>query len=150
MQEKTNKKNKKKSNKHHELRSTRHAKYILHSHCIFTTKYRKKIFTKEHLEDMEKIFSSICKKFDGELIEFNGEEDHVHLLVIYPPRIAISVLVNNLKCVSSRLLRKKYPIFKEKYWGTTALWSRSYCVASVGGAPIEILKQYIENQDCPN
>jgi putative transposase len=139
-----------KSKKHYELRSTRHAKYILHAHCIFTPKYRKKIFTKEHLEDMEIIFSDICKKFDGELIELNGEKDHVHLLVVYPPRIAISVLVNSLKCVSSRLLRKKYPIFQKEYWGKSALWSRSYFVASVGGAPIEILKQYIENQDRPD
>ena len=62
-----------------------------------------------------------------------------------------SKIVNSLKGVSSRLLRKKYPIFKKEYWGdNVSLWSRSYFVASVDGAPLEILKEYIENQKTPD
>jgi len=135
----------------YQLKSTRHAKYLLHAHIIFTPKYRKKVFTKEHLELMREVFSNICKMNDSTLEEFEGESNHVHLLITYPPRIALSVLVNSLKGVSSRKLRQKFAIFQEEYWGKgVALWSRSYFVASVGGAPIEILKEYIKSQDSPD
>lgn len=135
----------------YELQSTRHAKYILHTHLIFTPKYRKKIFEKAHLELMRDVFNRVCNDFGAQLVEFNGEKDHVHLLVLYPPKVAIATLVNSLKGVSSRMLRKNFKVFKEKYWGDkVALWSRSYFAASVGGAPIEILKQYIENQQSPD
>ena len=133
-----------------ELRSTRHAKYLLHAHLVFTPKYRKKVFKKAHLALMKEVFERVCKEMGAELIEFDGEADHVHLLVLYPPRIAIAVLVNSLKGVSSRMLRKEFPEFKEAYWGKAALWSRSYFAASVGGAPINILREYIENQKTPN
>ena len=134
----------------YELKSTRHAKYLLHAHLVFTPKYRKKIFTKDHLDLMNTIFTDVCHKLDAQLIQFDGEQDHVHLLVLYPPRISIAKLVNALKGVSSRLLRKQFPLFKQSYWGKdVALWSRSYFCASVGGAPIEILKQYIEQQKTP-
>lgn len=135
----------------YELLSTRHAKYLLHAHLVFTPQYRKKIFIKEHLDFMKKIFENVCNKFDAQLIEFDGERDHVHLLILYPPRVAIATLVNSLKGVSSRMLRKNFEIFRKTYWGDdVALWSRSYFAASVGGAPIEILRQYIEQQKTPD
>ena len=135
----------------YKLKSTRHAKYLLHAHLVFTPKYRKKIFTNEHLQTMKEAFESVAKKMGFEIVEFNGESDHIHLLIEYPPRLALSKIVNSLKGVSSRLLRKKYPIFKKEYWGdNVSLWSRSYFVASVGGAPLEILKEYIENQKTPD
>lgn len=134
----------------YKLLSTRHAKYLLHSHLVFTPKYRKKIFTQAHLRLMHQVFEQVCFKFDVELIEFNGERDHVHLLVLYPPRVSVASLVNSLKGVSSRMLRKNFKIFKQAYWSDkVALWSRSYFAASVGGAPIEILRQYIEQQNAP-
>jgi putative transposase len=134
----------------YELMSTRHAKYLLHAHLVFTPKYRKKIFTKAHFELMNEVFIDVCNKFDPQLVEFDGEKDDVHLLVLCPPRVAISTLVNSLKGVSSRMLRKNFDIFKKSYWGNSvALWSRSYFAASLGGAPIEILKQYIEQQKTP-
>jgi putative transposase len=99
---------------------------------------------------MHEVFIDVCNKFGAELVEFDGEKDHVHLLVLYPPKVAISTLVNSLKGVSSRMLRKNFDIFKKSYWGDNiALWSRSYFAASVGGAPIEILRQYIEQQKTP-
>ena len=134
----------------YELLSTRHAKYLLHAHLVFTPKYRKKIFTKAHFKLMKEVFTDICEKFDSKLVEFDGERDHVHLLVLYPPRVSIASLVNSLKGVSSRMLRKQFDVFKKTYCGDQmALWSRSYFAASVGGAPIEILRQYIEQQDTP-
>ena len=135
----------------YKLKSTRHAKYLLHAHLVFTPKYRKKIFKKEHLETMKEAFENVAEKMGFEIVEFNGEADHVHLLIEYPPRLALSKIVNSLKGVSSRVLRKKYPVFKKEYWGdNVSLWSRSYFVASVGGAPIEILKEYIESQKTPD
>jgi len=134
----------------YELKSTRYAKYLLHAHIVFTPKYRKKVFAKEHLDLMKEVFENICKLNDSTLKEFDGEADHVHLLITYPPRIALSVLINSLKGVSSRKLRQEFKVFQKEYWGeNVALWSRSYFVASVGGAPIEILKEYIENQNTP-
>jgi putative transposase len=83
-------------------------------------------------------------------VEFEGEKDHVHLLVNYPPKVAISKLVNSLKGVSSRMIRKKnYPTIQRYLWGN-ALWSPSYFAGSCGGAPLSVIKQYIEQQDTPS
>ena len=116
---------------------------------VFVTKYRYGVFTREILDDLKEIFSSVCSDFEAELVEFDGEEDHVHLLVVYPPKVAISSLVNSLKGVSSRLIRKKgYPSIQKKLWGGS-LWSPSYFAGSCGGAPLSVLKQYIESQRTP-
>ena len=110
------------------------------------TKYRREVFTKEILDDLRSIVASVCADFEAELVEFDGEDDHIHLLVNYPPKVAVSVLVNSLKGVSSRMIRKKnYPSIRKKLWGG-ALWSPSYFAGSCGGAPIEIIRQYIEQQ----
>jgi len=107
----------------------------MHVHLVFVTKYRRKVFTKAILDDMRTIFESVCRDFEAELIEFDGEDDHVHLLVTCPPKVPISSLVNSLKGVSSRMLRKKnYPSIRKKLWGN-ALWSPSYFAVSCGGAP---------------
>jgi putative transposase len=133
-----------------ELRRGRHVVYNIHVHLVFVTKYRREVFTKEILEDMRSIFTAICTDFEAELVEFEGEDDHVHLLVNYPPKVAVSHLVNSLKGVSSRMIRlKKYPSIAKKLWGG-ALWSPSYFAASCGGAPIAIIRQYIEQQQTPH
>lgn len=94
-------------------------------------------------------FSSVCSDFDAQLVEFDGEEDHVHLLVTYPPKVSISRLVNSLKEVPARLIRKKrYPSIQKK-WRGTSLWSLPYFAGSCGGAPISIIRQYIEQQNSP-
>ncbi len=123
---------------------------MLHAHLVFVTKYRRGVFTKEILEDLKSIFSDVCKDFEANLEEFDGEDDYVHLLVTYPPKMAISHLVNSLKGVSSRLIRKRnYPSIRRKLWGKS-LWSPSYFAGSCGGAPLSILKQYIESQRTPD
>ena len=121
----------------------------MHVHLVFVTKYRREVFTKEILNDLHVIFAQTCLDFEAELIEFDGEDDHVHLLVNYPPKVAVSNLVNSLKGVSSRLVRKKnYPSLQKKLWGN-ALWSPSYFAGSCGGAPIAVIRQYIEQQQTP-
>jgi putative transposase len=97
---------------------------------------------------MRMVFEDICTMFETRLIEFEGESDHVHILIDYPPKIAISKLVNSLKGVSSRLLRKEFPLLST-FSLKNQLWSPSYFAGSCGGAPLTIIKQYIENQTTP-
>jgi len=134
-----------------EIQKSRHATHLLHAHLVFVTKYRYNILTKEHIDYMSKIFKETIEEMGGALEEFDGENNHVHLLIQYPPKYSISVIVNNLKGRSSRLLRRDMPNIKERYWGNgSALWHRSYFAGSVGGAPLEIVKQYIQQQDTPH
>lgn len=134
--------------KSNQIRHGRHCVFNIHIHLVFVTKYRKKVFSKNYLNFMNNLFRKICQKFQAELIEFDGEHDHVHLLIHYPPKIAISSLVNSLKGVSSRMLRKQFVQIRKFYW-KGVLWSPSYFAGSCGGAPISIIKQYIEAQQTP-
>ena len=135
--------------KNNDIRSGRHCLFNMHVHLVFVTKYRRDVFTKAILNDLQEIFASVCADFEAELVAFDGEDDHVHLLVNYPPKVTISKLVNSLKGISSLLIRKKnYPNIKKKLW-KGALWSPSYFAGSCGGAPIEIIRQYIEQQQTP-
>ena len=129
-----------------DIRTGRHCVFNLHVHLVFVTKYRRGVFTKAILEDMRPVMASVCRDFEAELVEFDGEDDHVHLLVNYPPKVAISTLVNSLKGVSSRLIRQKNdPEIRQKLWGGH-LWSPSYFAGSCGGAPLSMIQQYIESQ----
>lgn len=130
-------------------RRGRHCVFALHVHLVFVTKYRRRVFTSAHFKDMRDIFKKVCSDFSAELIEFDGEDDHVHLLVHYPPKVALSSLVNSLKGVSSRRLRQMHPTLARRYW-RGVLWSPSYFAASCGGAPLNIIKNYIEKQRTPN
>lgn len=136
-----------------EVRTGRHVVYMMHVHLVFVTKRRGKVFEAKHLEFLQKVFASVCGDFEAELTEFNGEQDHVHLLVVYPPKVRVSELVNSLKGVSSRLVKKEFPEI-ERFWSVKKsknhLWSPSYFSGSVGGAPISILRQYIEQQNVPD
>jgi putative transposase len=136
-------------NKSTELRRGRTCVFLMHVHLVFVTKYRRKVFTKQILEELRTIFVDVCTDFKADLIEFEGEGDHVYLLVNYPPKVAVSKLVNSLKGVSSRLIRKKqYPSIQRALWGDH-LWSPSYFAGACGGAPLSVIRQYIEQQDSP-
>ncbi|MDJ0545399.1 MAG: IS200/IS605 family transposase, partial [Microcystis sp. M53601_WE4] len=116
-------------------------------HLVCVTKYRRKVFTGKSLTLVEKSFREVAEKMNFQILEFNGESNHIHALIEYPPKLSISVMVNSLKGVSSRRYGQAgYP----KPHGKDALWSPSYFVSSVGGAPLEVLKCYIENQEKPS
>ena len=137
-------------NKSTNLRRGRTCVFLMHIHLVFVTKYRRKIFNKKILNNLKTIFENVCTDFESQLIEFDGEGDHVHLLINYPPKICISKLVNSLKGVSSRLIRKeKFPSIEKALWDN-ALWSPSYFAGSCGGAPIEIIREYIQQQKTPS
>lgn len=130
------------------IRHGRHCVFQLHAHLVFVTKYRYRIFNGDAINRLRAIFSNVCLNFEAQLVEMDGEDNHVHLLVNYPPKHSISALVNSLKGVSSRLLRLERPDLVRRYW-KGVLWSPSYFAASCGGAPIGILKAYIEQQKTP-
>ncbi|MGP4013018.1 IS200/IS605 family transposase [Streptomyces sp. 4N124] len=132
-----------------DIRRSAHVVYHLHAHLVFVTKYRRGVFTPEMLERCEGIMSDVCADFEAELKEFNGERDHVHLLVHYPPKIQLSKLVNSLKGVSSRRLRQEYTGQVDRAIMHGQFWSRSYFAGSCGGAPLTVVRQYIENQRRP-
>ena len=133
-----------------DIRRGRHCVSLIHVHLVFVTKYRREVLTKAILDDLRPIFASVCADFESALVEFDGEHDHVHLLVNYPPKVSVSNLVNSLKGVSSRMIRKmNYPSIRKRLWGG-ALWSPSYFAGSCGGAPIAVIRQYIEQQQTPH
>lgn len=132
-----------------DIRTGRHCIFVLHAHLVFVTKFRHRVFTGTHLTRMEAIMNSVCADFETELREFNGADNHVHLLVNFPPKIALSKLVNSLKGVSSRRLRQEFPELAAHYYRASKLWSGSYFAGSVGGAPLSIVRQYIEQQNRP-
>jgi len=134
--------------KDNEIRHGRHCVFKMHVHMVFVAKYRRKVFDGDAIDRMRRMFGKVCEDMEASLVEMDGEDNHVHLLVEYPPKLAVSVLVNSLKGVSSRLLRKERPDLKKRYW-KNVLWSPSYFASSCGGAPISIIKQYIEQQQTP-
>jgi putative transposase len=118
---------------------------LLHAHLVFVTKYRRPVFTDAMLTFTEKTMYGVCADLDAELVQFNGEADHVHLLVAYPPTVAISALVQRLKGRTAHAVRREYT-------GVCVrghLWSPSYFAVSCAGAPLSIVKQYIDGQARP-
>mgnify|MGYP001614687766 CR=1 FL=1 len=130
-------------------RTGRHCIFKNIVHLIFVTKYRRDVLTAMMLSRLGALFSQTCQQMDCELLEFNGEADHVHLLVSVHPKLAVSNLVGKLKGKSSYFLRREFSSeLKSKLWGVH-LWSPSYCVVSCGGASLEVLGQYIQSQRSP-
>ncbi|MEU7164075.1 IS200/IS605 family transposase [Streptomyces morookaense] len=118
-----------------EIRTGRHCAFAMHVHLVFVTKFRHKVFKDVHLVRMEEIMRSVCTD--------------VHLLVNFPPKVAVTKLVNSLKGVSSRRLRQEFPDLVQNYWRANKLWSGSYFAGTVGGAPLSVIRQYIEQQNRP-
>jgi putative transposase len=129
-----------------QLNTLYHCSYNIHFHLVACTKYRRKCITQPMLERLREIFLATLQKWEGELIEFNGEADHVHLLMSVNPKVQPSKLVNSLKTVSSRLIRKEFAEHLGKVYRKPVFWSRSYCIISCGGAPLSALAQYIQQQ----
>lgn len=132
-----------------EIRTGRHCIFNLHVHLVFVTKYQRHVLASEHILALREIFGKICQSFRAELVEMDGEDDHVHLLITYPPTVSLSKLVNSLKGASSRTMRNRFKNLGKRYY-KGALWSPSYFAGSCGGAPISIIKEYIEKQKTPD
>jgi putative transposase len=98
---------------------------------------------------MKQIMRDVRADVEAELVEFNGENNHVRLLINFPPTVAVARLVNSLKGVSSRRLRQEFPDLAGHYYRANKLWSGSHVAGSVGGAPLSVVKHYIEQQNRP-
>ena len=129
------------------LRKERHSISSLKIHLVCVTKYRQSVLTSEGLALIEESFRGVAKKMNFDIVEFNGESAHIHALIEYPPKLSVAQIVNAVKGVSSRRYGKAG---LQKPYGKNALWSPSYFASSVGGAPIEVLKSYIRNQEKPS
>lgn len=130
-----------------QFRKERHSVTDLKIHLVCVTKYRDEVFSGDELKLIEEVFYHVAIQMNFQILEFNGENEHVHALIEYPPKLSVSKIVNALKGVSSR--RYGQAGFKKPH-GKTALWSPSYFAVSVGGAPIEVLIKYIKNQEKPS
>lgn len=132
------------------MKSHYHCVYKLTYHLVLVTKYRKKCLSNEMLNRLEEIVKKNCADWEIDLLEFNGEADHIHLLLEMHPNIMPSKFINNLKTVSSRLIRKEFEEELKPYYWKPVLWTRAYCLLTTGGATIDVIREYIQNQERPD
>ena len=131
------------------MKSHYHCVYKLTYHLVLVTKYRKKCLSNEMLNRLEEIVKKNCADWEIDLLEFNGEAVHIHLLLEMHPNIMPSKFINNLKTVSSRLIRKEFEEELKPYYWKPVLWTRAYCLLTTGGATIDVIREYIKNQERP-
>ena len=127
-------------------KSLSHAVYFIRLHIVFVTKYRRLALTQKMLEHAKPVFSDILNRWRCELIEFGGEQDHVHLLIDIHPALNISTLVNNLKSASSKRLRGVFADHLRNFYWKPVLWHRAYYVGSVGNVTLETIRRYVDQQ----
>ena len=128
-----------------DLDTNAHSVFSLHYRLILVVKYRRQVFTDEISNRANEIFEYIAPTYKIELVEWNHDKDHVRVLFKGQPKTELSKFINAYKSASSRLLKKEFPTIRQKLW-KEMFWSRSFCLLSSGGAPIEVIRQYIENQ----
>lgn len=126
-----------------------HCVYNLKYHLVLVTKYRRKCFTKTMLERLEHICKEQCQHWDIGCLEFGGEADRIHLLIDMHPNIMPSMFINSLKTITSRFIRRDFSKHLSRFYSKPVLWTRAYCLISAGGAPLSILKDYIQKQEKP-
>lgn len=131
------------------LRPFSHSVALIKVHIVFVTKYRHPVITEAIEADIKSLAESICLKVDCILEDAKadlGSKDHIHLLVDMAPKVSVSRLCNTLKTVTSREIRRRYAEELRPYYWKPVFWKRGFSAVSSGGAPLSILKQYIENQ----
>ncbi len=128
-----------------DLYTNNHSVFKLSYHLVLVIKYRRKVIDDNISNRLKEIFEYISPKYNVTLEEWNHDKDHIHLLFRGSPNTEISKFLNAYKSASSRLIKKEYPVIRKQLW-KEYFWSRSYCLLTTGGAPIEIVRKYIENQ----
>ena len=127
------------------LDSNAHSVFLLHYHLVLVVKYRRQIFNDEISNRAREIFEYIAPNYNITTEEWNHDKDHVYILFKAHPNTEISRFINAYKSASSRLLKKEFPQIRQKLW-EERFWSQSFCLLTTGGAPIEVIKKYIETQ----
>ena len=128
-----------------ELDTNAHSVFLLNYHLVLVVKYRRRVFDQAISNRAKEIFERIAPNYKINLQEWNHDEDHVHILFKAHPKTEISKFINAYKSASSRLLKKEFPHIRKKLW-KEYFWSQSFCLLTTGGAPLEVLKKYIESQ----
>ena len=132
------------------IRTRRHLGSSLTVHLVFVTNYRRGVFTPALHAVVGETAASVCRDFEADLLEYGGEDDHAHLLVSYPPKVAVSRLVNSLEGVNATKLRSEHGALVREKLSRRAFWSPSYCAISTGGAALETVRAYVEKQRQPH
>ena len=127
------------------LDNNNHSVFLMHYHLILVVKYRRKVIDEEISNSLKEIFERIQPKYNITLQEWNHDKDHIHVLFKGNPNTEISKFINAYKSASSRLIKKEYPQIRKQLWNEY-FWLRSFCLLTYGGAPIEVIKKYIEQQ----
>ena len=128
-----------------ELDNNNHSVFLMHYHLVFVVKYRRKIIDDGISDRLKEIFEYISPNYNVSLQEWNHDMDHVHILIKGQPNSELSKFINAYKSASSRLIKKEFPQIKKNLW-KEFFWSRSFCLLTTGGAPIDVIKRYIESQ----
>lgn len=127
------------------LDTNAHSVFSLHYHLILVTKYRKSVFNDEISNRARALFEVIAPSYKIEVLEWNHDQEHVHIFFKAQPKTELSKFINAYKSASSRVLKKEFPSMREQLW-QDMFWSRSFCLLSSGSAPIEVIQQYIKEQ----
>ena len=128
-----------------ELDNNAHSAFLMHYHLVLVVKYRRKVLDDRISDRAKEVFEYISPKYNNTLQEWNYDKDHVHILFKAHPNTEISKFINAYKSASSRLLKKEFPQIRQKLW-KEHFWSQSFCLLTTGGAPIEVIRKYIESQ----
>lgn len=131
-------------------RNSHRSVFNLTVHIVFVTKYRRKVIDAQMLLELRSVFKSVLKSWNCQLIEFNAEADHCHLIVSFPPQKRLSDLVGNLKATASKTMWRKFESKLSKIYHKKVFWTASYFIASCGGVSIDTLKKYVQDQDSPS
>ena len=128
-----------------ELDNNNHSVFAMYYHLVFVVKYKRKVINDDISNRLKEIFEHIQSNYNITLQEWNHDKEHVHVLFKAQPNSELSKFINAYKSASSRLIKKEYPQIREQLW-KEYFWSRSYCLITTGGVPIDIIKKYIESQ----
>ena len=128
-----------------ELENNNHSVFLMYYHLVLVIKYRRNVIDEVISNRLKEIFEYVSPNYNITLQEWNQDKDHVQILFKAHPNSELSKFINAYKSASSRLIKKDYPQLREVLWNES-FWSRSFCLLTTGGAPIEVIKRYIENQ----
>ncbi|MGU3370267.1 IS200/IS605 family transposase [Bacillus mycoides] len=127
------------------LDSNNHSVFLLYYHLVLVVKYRRNVFDDDMSDYAKDMFIRLSENYNITLVEWNHDVDHVHILFKAHPNTEMTKFINAYKSASSRLIKRDFPQVKKKLW-KEMFWSRSFCLLTTGGSPIDVVKKYIENQ----
>ncbi|MHB8075764.1 IS200/IS605 family transposase [Desulfosporosinus fructosivorans] len=128
-----------------ELDNNNHSVFLMYYHLVLVIKFRRNVIDQVVSNRLKEIFEYVSPPYNITLQEWNQDRDHVHILFKAHPNSELSKFINAYKSASSRLIKKEYQQLRESLW-KEFFWSRSFCLLTTGGAPIEVIRRYIEDQ----